>query len=261
MKNSTFAAALAVALAAVALLPVQAQTHKTVVAEPLAILSGFSQWAEAVAVPLPDTWRVDASRLQLLQLGGTPASAGSSPVYHPKPVILGHPELPLLGDAADAASGGTWAPGLNYQGLHAKLVLLDERGTARSMRPLNTVLRAGQRFKVRITPTFDAVAAVDRLFGDTWSLRRVGQFYPAPGLSVQVRAGETADLPMGAEEYFVMPPNAAPFVVSVRHAQAIGERASDQPAYRHDGARGSNYLQLVPQGQWPAIEQQVGAVR
>jgi hypothetical protein len=257
MNKLRLAAPVALALACAVLgAPVHAQDRKTVVAEPVAILPGFNQWTETVVVPVPET-PVNPLALQLLQLISAAPASNAPAVYHPKPVILGQPELPLLGDAGASARG--WGPSLNYQGMHVKMVLLDERGVARRVQPVNAPLRAGQRFKVRVTPTFDAVAGIDGLAGDTWSLRRAAQIYPPQGTSVQIRAGETVDLPLGATEYFVMPVNAAPMVLSVRHPRASGTAASDQPAYRADGARGSNYLQLVPQGQWPAIEQQVGA--
>lgn len=251
--------ALALAWAVLAA-PAHAQTRKTVVAEPVAILPGFNQWAESVVAPVAATVTIQPANIQLLQLVSSAPAANAAPaVYHSKPVILGNPELPLLGTSA--ANGTSWGPDLNYQGMHVKMVLLDERGTARRVQAVNGPLRAGQRFKVRVTPTFDSVASIDGLWGDTWSLRRAGQVYPQPGTSVQIRAGETVDLPIGASEYFVMPANAAPMVLSVRHPRAVGGAASGQPAYRQDGARGSNYLQLVPEGQWPAVEQQVGAAR
>lgn len=257
MNKLRLLAPLAISCAVLAV-PAHGQIRKTVVAEPVAILSGFNQWTETVVVPVPET-PVNPVTVQVLQLVSMAPAASTTPaVYHPKPVILGHPELPLIGDAG--ASAHAWGPSLNYQGMHVKMVLLDERGAARKVQPINARVQAGQRFKVRVTPTFDAVAAIEGLAGDTWSLRRAGQIYPQQGSSVQIRAGETADLPLGANEYFVMPANAAPMVLAVRHPRASGGSASDQPAYREDGARGSNYLQLVPQGQWPAIEQQVGGV-
>ena len=64
---------------------------------------------------------------------------------------------------------------------------------------------------------------------------------------------------MGSNEFFVMTNSSDRMVLAVRHPKALGAAASDQPAYREDGARGTNYLQLVQQGRFPAIEQQIGA--
>lgn len=238
--------------------PAYAQNSKTVVAEPIAVLPSFSQWAAAVVAPLPELFNIDLSTLRLLQASAT-GNNSTATAYQPKPVILGQPELPLLADAPVSPGALAWAPTLNYQGMHVKVVVLDARGTGRVVQPLGSPLLPGQRFKLRVTPTFESVANVDRLVGSSWSLQRAGQIYPAAGMSVQMRAGETVDIPMGANEYFVMTNSADRMVLSVRHPQAQGTAASDQPAYREDGARGTNYLQLVQQGRFPSIEQQIGA--
>jgi hypothetical protein len=138
--------------------------------------------------------------------------------------------------------------------MHVQIVALDAAGRQRSARPLSQAPRAGERFKLRVTPTFDAVADIDLVSGVGFSRNRLGQVYPQPGFSVQIKAGETADLPLGAANYFVMPETRA-LVLSVRHPQAAGPTASDQPAYRLDGQRGSNFLQLVPAQRAPLIEQ------
>lgn len=235
-----------------------AQSAKTVVAEPVAILPSFNQWATSVATPVPDSFALDLNTLRLL-LASSVVTATAPAAFQPKPVILGQPELPLMADAGAAAAGRSWLSSFNYQGMHVKMVVLDARGTAREVRPLNAPLRSGERFKLRVTPSFEAVASVDRLVGDAWALQRVGQVYPQQGMSVHMHAGETVDLPMAPNEYFVMNGPADRLVMSVRHPRALNAAASDQPAYREDGARGSNYLQLVTAGRLPAIEQQLGA--
>ena len=69
---------------------------------------------------------------------------------------------------------------------------------------------------------------------------------------------ETVDLPLEPNQYFVMGREANErFVVSVRHPRAVDAARSAQPAYRQDVAGGSSYLQLVPRGTFPAIEQVV----
>lgn len=247
----------AVLLACAALFgPAYGQSGKTVVAEPIAVLPSFSQWAASVALPLVETFSVDINTLRLLQPGAASASANGT-VFHPRPVIRGQPELPLLADAPVGPGGSIWGPTFNYQGMHMKVVVLDGRGV-RVAQPLSTPLLPGQRFKLRVTPTFESVASLERLVGSTWSLQRAGQLYPAQGMSVHMRAGETVDLPMEANEYFVMNNPSDRMVLSVRHPQARGDAASDQPAYREDDVRGTNYLQLVPQDRYPAIEQQIG---
>jgi hypothetical protein len=144
--------------------------------------------------------------------------------------------------------------------MHVKVVVVDASGR-RQVRPLNAPLQPGERFKLRVTPSFEAVASLDRVVGETWSLQRAGQVYPQAGMSVAMNPGETVDLPMAANEYFVLNGPAEKLVLSVRHPRAVSGGASEQPAYRDDGARGSNYLQLVTAGRFPAFEQQLGTVR
>lgn len=232
---------------------------KTVVAEPMPavpVLPAFNQWiATFVQAPAPRP----AGTIQTvpLTLSAAPAEQG----YQPQPVILGLPELPLLGGAA-APAGRAWAPTLNYQGLHMALLVGRADGGVRELRPLSGPLRAGEPFKIRLTATFDGVVDIDQVIGDAWYGKRTGQVYPAPGTSVQLKAGQTVELPLGANEYF-LPSRAANerLLVSVRHAKALAEARSEQPAYRLDGRNGSSYVQLQPRGTFPAIEQLVALTR
>ena len=221
---------------------------KTAFVEPVPAVPSFDRWVNAYVPNTPEP-SIDGSQVQVLTWVNS--SSTQLVAYQPKPVILGQPDLPLVGEAAQS-----WNSGLNYQGLHIKYVVLDARGVLRHARPLSAPLRPGERFKLRITATFSAVASVDRLQGDAWSAQRTGQIYPEPGVSVQMNAGETVDLPLNPHQYFVASSSSAErLLLSVRHPQAKGEVASNQPAYRQDGALGSNYLQLIPMGKLPAFEQ------
>ena len=179
------------------------------------------------------------------------------PPFEPQPIIIGRPELPLLGDGV-AEAAERWGPALNYQGLHMNIAVIGAAGTTLERRPMSARIRPGERFKVRITATFPALAAVEQIAGSAWQGRRLGQVYPQAGMSVQMNAGETVELPLAEHDYFVMDqPGSHRMLVTVRHAKALDEARSSQPAYRQDEPRGSNYLQLVPRGSYPAIEQLV----
>ena len=233
-----------------------AQTAKSVVAESVPAFTAFNQWISTVVIvqsePAPGT--IDNVPLAL-------TSTATDVTYQPLPVILGLPELPLLGNGATQAAR-KWNPTLNYQGLYMQQVVLNAAGTKRTLRPMNTPVRHGDRFKIRITPTFDAVAEVDQVLGDAWYGKRTGQVYPQVGMSVQIKAGETVDLPLESNKYFLMnrPANER-LVVSVRHPRALNGTRSSQPAYRQDANNGSSYLQLVPPGKFAAIEQLVSQSR
>ncbi|MFG6432419.1 hypothetical protein [Roseateles sp. LYH14W] len=245
-KIKTFALAATLCFAGAA-----SAQEKSVAVEHVPAFNAFNHWAGQLgAVPETPVGSVQSVPLTL-------AGAAAGDTYQPLPVILGLPDLPLVGPGASAAARN-WSQQFNYQGLILRQVVLDAAGRKRELRGMGAPLQPGERFKVRVTATFDAVAAVDQVIGDLWYGRRTGQVYPQAGLSVQIKAGETVDLPLGANEYFLMnrPANER-LVVSVRHAKASPEGRSDQPAYRQDGRIGSLYLQLVPRGKFPAIEQAV----
>lgn len=234
-----------------------ADATKTVVVEPLAALA-FQQWVTHTVGSAPDA-AVDAASVQIVSLNPPPTLQPA--VFQARPVIVGEPTLPLL-RSASVPQANHWGPDLSYQGIHLRVVVLDP-ATGRSQQfPMNVPPRPGERFKLRIAATFDAVAALDLVVGEPWSGQRIGQVHPAPGLSVHMYAGETVELPMAPNNYFTMAEaSGGRMVLSVRHARAVGARASDQPAYRSDLATGSSYLQLVPAGMFPAFEQLITARR
>ena len=250
-------------LAALAALPsgaALAQTApKSIVAEHVPAFPAFNQWVTTFVrvQPEPLLAPVQAVPFSLM----TVMTVTPAPTYEPRPVILGLPDLPLIGTGATRAARG-WAAGLNYQGLHMRMVVLNAQGQQNELRSMGSPLRQGEYFKIRISATFDAVAEVDQVLGEVWQGRRTGQVYPEAGLSVHMRAGESVDLPLGVNEYFLMnQPADERLVVSVRHAKALGAARSEQPAYRQDGKSGSNYLQLVPPGKYPAVEQLISPTR
>lgn len=229
-----------------------AQPQKTVVPESVPVDSAFSRWylANRIEEPIRAPLAVTINPLPMLVFRTAP----SGPVFEPQPVILGMPELPLIGPGA-SASGTAWNNGFNYQGMNVSMVVVDAAGTAREFRPLSAPVRPGDRFKIRLVATFDGYAQVDQVGGDLWAPQRLGQLYPAAGSVVQLKAGETVDLPLARNEYFVM--SAEPthrLAVSVRDSAATVGNRSGQPLYRQDIAGSSNFLQLVPKGSRASME-------
>ncbi len=179
--------------------------------------------------------------------------------YEPWPVILGQPELPLVGAAA-AVKPQAWPSDLNYQGMHVAYLVRDRQTGRLVQRPLSAAPRPGDRFKIRVTATFDALVRVDTVFGQGWSLQRGGTLYPATGAPVRARAAQAVDLPVERDHYFVVGEGGAPrMLLSVRHDEADESRRTRQPAYRRDQLNGTSYLQLAPAGTRPAIEQLITA--
>ncbi len=242
-----------------------AQTNpgKTVVVEPTGIApstttqtSGtnvfvvFEQWIEGLRSPVVVTGlSVVPAPVMFERISDLNVAT-----FEAMPVILGQPELPLLGQAATEAIG-KWNSGFNYQGLQMNYLVVDKSGTRQEVRPISKGLVAGERCKIRYTASFEAVASIDRVVGEIWKSQRVGQAWPQAGMSIASQPGETVELPVGGG-YFVM--TASPverYVLSIRHPAAKGLARSDQPIYRQDGVLSSSYLQLVPSGKFPALEQ------
>lgn len=219
----------------------------------------FNQWLDNITPPAPTPWVETPVTLQewvaLPTVVATPSNA-PVPFFEPAPVILGQPDLPLLGQAA-AQAAQQWNTGLNYQGATVSFIVLDARGKNRTLSPVARAPAVGERFKIRYTASFDSVASIDKLVGPSpWQLQKAGQAWPQPGSSVQAAAGETVELPLNANAYFVMTDkNSERFVLNIRHPRAKDKARSNQPLYRQDGARASQYLQLIPQGTHPALEQ------
>lgn len=214
----------------------------------------FGQWLQQV-VPTPVT---TVSAPVVVQAFVAPQA---TPVNFEAPaVILGQPELPLLGQAA-AQAAQQWSSGLNYQGMTLSYVVVDSAGRKREVRAIDKGLAPGERFKIRYTTSFDAVAAIEQVVGENpWASQNMGQVWPQPGTSVQSRPGETVELPLEPGAFFQFDGNpAVRYLLTVRHPAAKGTARSNQPAYRQDGARGSQYLQLVPTDSHPAIAQVVVA--
>jgi len=234
---------------------------KSVVPEAVPAFAALNQWLTAYLPLQPAAVPVAAPQVQAWQTASPAARS-----FEPLAVIAGLPDLPLTGTTL-ANAGRRWDSVLNYQGVHMSLLVLDGAGRV-TQKPLSAGVAVGERFKIRITPTFDAVSELDQVVGDVWRSQRTGQAYPAQGKSVAIKAGQTVDLPLGAELFFAVDGRTPDerMVISVRHAKAVQEAASDQPSYRQESARGSSYLQLVPSGQYPKVEQvisveQMAAVR
>lgn len=223
------------------------QPEKTVATEFTPAFSSFQHWLTVRLAHFSEP----AAAQRPVMLGHTTSTDGKS--YQPAPVILGLPDLPLIGTRDNNSD---WGAALNYQGVHMQLVVLDSRGLQRQLRPLSAAIGPNEHFKIRITPTFDAISDIGQIVGDPWYGTQTGQVYPPAGISVQIKAGNTVELPIGENEYFALDrrPDER-LLLSVRHAQALRTARSEQPIYRQDGLNGSSYLQLVPRRSYPAFEQ------
>lgn len=250
LSRSLVFAALASAVTAV----VAQDANKAVFVQPV---PAFSSWVDSVVVPsLPAVPTTGVTTVSPAQSAAQAAPAMAT-AYQPWPVILGAPELPLVG----ATSHGNWSDSYNYQGMHVRLLVLDRDGRTLRPRSLSAPPAPGERFRIRVTPSFAAVAEVGLIYGPSWDAKRGGQLYPQAGMSVAIEAGQTADLPLEPNRFFVMGADETRLLFSVRHPGATEAQRSTQPAYRQDATLGSSYLQLIPKDKQPAFEQLLSAAR
>lgn len=257
MNSHTYARPVAAALLLSVAMAAGAQTPAKGIADDTAsaIRSGFDglgRWISGLGAAAADTIAPPPA-VQIQGLPPLQPAANLTP-YEPVPVILGEPAIQLSGATA-ASIGKGWGSSMNYQGMQVRLVVLDSTGRQHAMRPMSAPIRFGERFKLMVMPTFDAIATIDDVHGSGWSAQRGSQAYPAAGSSVPLKAGQATLLPAGSNYFVADRDGARRFVLNVRHANAVGDARSTQPAYRQDNASGSSYLQLVPRSTYPAFEQ------
>ncbi|HEX5392909.1 MAG TPA: hypothetical protein VFW68_06505 [Rhodocyclaceae bacterium] len=142
----------------------------------------------------------------------------------------------------------------NYQAVHVALLNFDRQGNALSFHPVTDGFTTGQRFKLRVLPTFDGLLTIDNI--NPRSERK--QIYP-PAASdvVQIKAGQEILLPLGKDDYFEFAGATGDdqLVVTVRDPRAFGAAASTKVVTRKDENNGSNFMQELDPNTYPVISQ------
>lgn len=142
----------------------------------------------------------------------------------------------------------------NYQGVQLALVGFDGSGNVTGLRPMGAGWRTGERFKVKVLPTFDGWMSIDNI--NPRGQRR--QIYPPQGASVvAVKAGVEILLPLGAQEFFEFSGDSGDeqLVVTLRDPRAVGQAAATALVNRQDQPSGTLLLQQVSPGSYPVIAQ------
>lgn len=191
-----------------------------------------------------------------------------APYFSPAPVVVGQPDVPLAMQQAAFDPNKPWDNKANYQSIAVSAQMLDDKNRVIDTRSLAAAFRTGERFKLRLISTFDAIVSIDSLRAvpgtvnangvftapPTWA----GQLYPAKADQVvQIKAGEVVLLPLGSNEYFTFDGKTGLELLSlnVRHPQASSNQVNRQPVYRQDGQGMTAYSQLVQNGTYTALTQ------
>jgi hypothetical protein len=143
---------------------------------------------------------------------------------------------------------------VNYQGVHVAIVGFNPAGEATNIQPLNADFRTGDRFKLKVIPTFDGLVVIENINPKA----QRSQIYPANDTDVvAIKAGVEIFVPIGKDEFFQFAENTGEeqLVVTIRDPRAFGDAESKIPANRKDEKTGSSFVQETPSGTYPVISQ------
>jgi len=142
----------------------------------------------------------------------------------------------------------------NFQAVHVALMNFDRAGNALGFAPVTAGFRTGERFKLRVLPTFDGLLVIDNI--NPKSQRK--QIYPAQAENVvKIKAGIEIMIPLGQDEYFEFTGATGDeqLVVTLRDPRAFGAAAATATVTRKDEHNGSNFMQEVTPTTYPVITQ------
>ena len=142
----------------------------------------------------------------------------------------------------------------NYQGAHVAIVGFDKSGAVTGLQPVTAGFRSGDRIKLKVLPTFDALLVIENI--NSQGVRR--QIYPPnASVAVSVKAGVEILVPLGADQYFEFAgvTGDEQLVVTLRDPRAFGDAESKVEVSRKDENNGSSFVQETAPGTYPVISQ------
>lgn len=142
----------------------------------------------------------------------------------------------------------------NYQGVHVALVGFDRAGKVTGLKPLSEGFSTGERFKLKVLPTFDGMLVIENV-NPRGERKQI--FPPDPATVVSVKRGLEVFVPMREDAFFEFTGTTGDeqLVVTIRDPRAFGGAASTAVANRKDDAYGSAFVQETPPGTYPVISQ------
>jgi hypothetical protein len=147
--------------------------------------------------------------------------------------------------------------GENYQGVHVSLVSVDAQGKPQGFRTVADGFKTGERFKLRVVPTFDAVVVL----GNLTPKGVQKQIYPAAAdQAIRLQAGKEVLLPLKQNQYFQFAGDVGEdkLTITVRDPRSLQPgNASAARVHRKDETYGSNFVQEVEAGRYPVISESI----
>jgi hypothetical protein len=141
-----------------------------------------------------------------------------------------------------------------YQAVHVALMRFDAAGKPIGYQPISAEFHTGDRFKLKVLPTFDGIAVIE----STAPSGQHSQIYPPKDTDVvQVKAGAEILIPLGKDEFFEFAGDAGDeqLLITIRDARAFGSAASSEVINRKDDQNGSKFVQELKPGTYPVIAQ------
>lgn len=132
---------------------------------------------------------------QLAQAGCQAVASAFVPPSQPVAQYV-TPIMQPLAAQPELSYGNSGTP--NYQGVKVTVIMTDPAGRIVGERPLGSAFHSGERFRLKIQPTFSGLLEIDHFAPS--GLR--SQLFPKPGMSgFMVAAGSEVTLPLGDAVY------------------------------------------------------------
>lgn len=215
----------------------------------------FAAWAKKKITASLDTRALE----RLTGNAGLASVVSLNSYLASRDIVLGGAGAPpnaALGAPEEALVSGK--EGENFQGVNVALVGVDKAGAITGYRNVADGFSSGERFKLRLLSTFDAVVVL----GNITPRGTQRQIYPAAtGQAIAIPAGKEILLPLGREEYlqFAGDVGRDQLTVTVRDPRSLaGGQASTARVFRRDEDYGSNFVQEVKPGRYPVIAEAIG---
>ncbi len=144
----------------------------------------------------------------------------------------------------------------NYQAAHIAILAVDAAGNVTGLRSVKQGFNTGERFKVRVISTYDALVAL----GNINPSGKERQIYPPQANTViSIKAGTEVVLPLAADQYFQFTGETGTdqLVVTVVDPRALEGKPSKKRVHRQDVDYGSNFAQEVTPDTYPVISQPI----
>jgi len=144
----------------------------------------------------------------------------------------------------------------NYQMARLSLVSVDADGKQVGLRSIRDGFRTGERFKLKMLSTFDALIVIENIN----PRGEQKQIYPGQlGKAVQVPAGREVLVPLEPSQSFQFAEDSGDeqLLITLRDPRAFGAQASTRPVYREDRPEFSTFGQEVAPDLFPVIGQAI----